>query len=50
MERLKEIKENWYMCECKSRIAETNIQYIVKIGDIVLFMVRKYLNNDEIKK
>lgn len=50
MEKLKEIKQNWYMYECESRIAETNIQYVVKIGEAVLFMVKKYLNREEINE
>ena len=50
MDKIKEIKENWYMCECESRVAETNIQYVVKIGEAILFMVKKYLSIDEISE
>ena len=48
MDKFKKIKENWYMVEGDGRIAKTNIQWVVKVDETYLFMVKKYLSQKEI--
>jgi uncharacterized protein YtpQ (UPF0354 family) len=50
MDKMIKIKENWYMVEVDGRIAETNIQWVVRVGETYLFMVKKYLSKKEIEE
>ena len=50
MDKMIKIKENWYMVEVDGRIAETNIQWVVRVGETYLFMVKKYLSEKEIEE